>query len=134
MTTPELVPALKRALLARSGWSKARAEALVRALAASIASSWIDWDIGAGEMWARIMVGDAIGALVSIDLPLVIVRESLTAYVESDDDVEVVAVDDFDARQYEIDDPTAEALNVAVPQGQFNPRAFSVQELWWATV
>ncbi|MDQ1685955.1 MAG: hypothetical protein QOC82_2692 [Frankiaceae bacterium] len=69
-----------------------------------------------------------------MDLPLVIVRESLLAYIESDGDVELVAVDDFEARQHAIDDPTAEALRVTLPQSQFDRCAFSVQDLWWATV
>lgn len=132
--TTDLTAALKRALLARSAWSKDRAERLACTLGESIAGSWIDWDTAAGESWARIMVGDAIGALVSVDLPLVVVRRSLAQYVEADKDVEVVSVEDFDAKQYGIDDETVTALDLTVPRSQFDPRRFSVQDLWWATV
>jgi hypothetical protein len=125
---------IARALRDRGTWSTTRVEDLVREIAHTVVGSHVDWDLGAGENWARVLLGDDVCALVSAEMPLVILRASLAGGVDSGPGVEVVTVDNFHAREHEIDAGTAEALGVTVPLAQFDRGAFSVMDLWWATV
>ena len=128
---------LRRALHRRDEWSHDRAKRVMQSLLAAVASAWLDWDEGAGESWARLLIGDKFAALVSLEMPLVIIRNSLMGYangLSELDGIEVVPVSGFDDRSYSIDRELAQALQLPRLEAEFDTRHFSITEFWWATI
>jgi hypothetical protein len=135
--TLTLVEALRGAVRRRGEWNRDRAKRAIEYLLAAIAGSRLDWDEGAGEAWARLVIGDDLAALISLEWPLVLVRASLEHYTGNGPELEgaeTFPVSDFDDRRYSIDDVLTEGLGIVVTDAEFDPRHFSLKELWWATV
>lgn len=143
--TTDLTSLLRKARSRERHWSEQDFLDLSKYLSAAIPHAHSDWDEGAGEDWSRILAGYRVVAYVRRDAPLVIVlREFIDALGAWGDRVEVVATDDFSAREFSLDPVEGPELlpgiqlwtgdaKVAEERGLVYVGKFSMQELWWAT-
>ena len=95
-----------------------------------------DWDEGAGEGWARILRGDEVIAYVCAWLPWVIARQNVARSAEKSvpEGAQVLEVADMDDADFMIDLDTLERVYGRPITPIFNPRCFSINDLWYATV
>lgn len=117
-------------------WNLERARRVLQRLAVQTEGATVDWDEGAGENWARVLVGTRVRAFVWMKGRLVIaaaVPEDVVAELHRERIV-VLQVPDMDSECFCADRsaitgfagrPISEALNEA---------QFSAEELVWATL
>lgn len=133
--------ALRHAAERRAEWSTNQTLELATALSERSSSRKVEWDYDAGETWARVLDAEGVVALVSAEIPLLIVREhepepgqamgpalsilKVTAVDTPDLSTDPVAL--FDAF------PALEGLMAEDPDSM-RPERFSAEDLWLATV
>ncbi|HEU0129974.1 MAG TPA: hypothetical protein VFQ85_03155 [Mycobacteriales bacterium] len=135
--TVSFAAVVRRAFDRRATWDKVYSKALVTDLVTRWSGVRVDWDGGAGEEWASLLSDASVEGIVSMVMPLTIVRThrlDSTRHAAAPYGVDVFAVDDFDARNLTLDDDLAAALGVDFDPEQFDPSRFSVMEFWWATI
>ena len=98
----------------------------------------LEWDIDAGEQWARLLFESSIVALVHTYAQLAIVRPDVvvpTVFAEYFDDVnyQVVAVADFELPLLSARPELVERLAGRSLSSSFDSERFSVTDLWFAT-
>jgi hypothetical protein len=137
--TSDLSGLLERASASRDDWSLEKARQLVAELVGSAEGLRIEWDKPAGERWARILGGAAVVALVSSELPFLVIvgqrGKSLLAHSDTKG-LELLEVESLNSRVFRAE---ATALREAFPVLRLAPESlsrkqFSIEDLWWATV
>jgi predicted nucleic acid-binding protein len=115
-------------------WSSEAARDTATTLAHSSGGE-VDWDEGAGEEWLRIIDGTRLIALVSTVLPLIFALRNKSESEGFSEDVVVVPVDDFDAVQLSCSLAIlSEAFGASERLRVLDPKRFSANDLWYATV
>ncbi|MEV4420723.1 hypothetical protein AB0L40_12215 [Patulibacter sp. NPDC049589] len=140
--TQDITEALARATTLAASWTVDSVHAATRRLAAASDSRLtIDWDDDAGEDWARLLDGPTVVALISAQIPLLIVSDSLPKpALSTTDEFVVLTVGEMDTAALSAN---VEVLRSAFPQiwalsladgGGLSPDRFSPDELWFLTV
>ena len=96
----------------------------------------LDWDEGSGEAWARLFRSDQPIIYLHRSMPFAVVLEAYAeAIAASSRTLSVISVSTFAGRAMSA---SMESLQRAFPKDQFtdefDPRSFSMEELWWETV
>ncbi len=104
-------------------------------LLASALGGDIDWDPGAGEEWARVLVQGEVVLAVHLRSGLVLVREAHRAVVGTllDGHVAVVEVPDFDATCLAAEPPALLSFAGRTVEPALDPRGFSALDLWYVS-
>jgi hypothetical protein len=140
MTCSNLTPYLLEARLRSTSWTNADFQRLVSNLLESVGESSLDWDQGAGEGWARILVGNQVVAIVRFDEPLVFLLDRyLTGSLANElqeHKIVLVRTGDMDSKTYKLDVESIRDIfpNLQWPYEAIDPGELSVLDLWWATV
>jgi len=134
--TPLFAEALSRNGSAK--WSEITLVAVARVITSRVASAKLDWDLDAGEHWARVVAnGEVIVLLWSLG-PLAFVGSSWRqplSDVLSAAEVVVEPVLNWDASVYTLSsDAVSSIFHRANLPDVVNLARFSANELWWATV
>lgn len=134
----DLTEALKRALELRGDWSEGHIFSILECIARQDASFVTDWDVGAGEDWARVLHNDKMVAIVCAASPLVVINKEAKCILNaclSMCSVVVEEVESMDKRQYCADlEVLEEALCAHSLSELLCINRFSISDLWWATV
>jgi hypothetical protein len=130
--TRDITAVLQRAM-ARP-FSAADATSLLSEVAAMLPASQIDWDAGAGESWARCIVGGDVVAYVGMQWPIIILSAA-AGVVDASGSAETLAVDSTDAAVFRADRGVLAQFSIRPPStGDFNPQGFSADDLVWLSV
>ncbi len=103
-------------------------------------SAWLeadlDWDEGAGEQWIRVREGERVVALIALTGPLIFIRKELIDSIEVDDAFDLIPVPEMDAHVFDADPATLRLAfgDRAFSSPALDPRSFSAEELWFASV
>ena len=109
---------------------------LLRWLAAQLEGSTTDWDQGAGESWARVLVGGDVVAFLFMKAPIALIAnvpESLISALSARK-MAIIRVDQMDSESLCSDRGTVGALAERPLSDQFDHRKFSAEDLVWATM
>lgn len=82
MTLLDIDPTLRAALSSVCGAELSRR--MLPVIATSVPTATMDWDEGAGESWARFLVGDRVVAFVFMEAPLAILLDDIYEPLASD--------------------------------------------------
>lgn len=113
-----------------------RSQQLLRWLAAQIEGSTTDWDHGAGESWARVLVGGDVVAFLFTRAPIAIVSnvpEGILAGLALRN-VTVLRVGHMDSQVLCSDRAAITELAGRALSDHFDHDQFSAEELVWATI
>jgi hypothetical protein len=136
----DLSQVLRRARESATDWSKGHLSEALQACSTLIEHVHLDYDDFAGESWARALVGDAVVAIVHNDVPLAFLLDKHAndqlLHNLDEQGVVVVTIADFDAKEFSAN---ASILNEVFgleewPTEAVNPSAFSILDLWWASL
>lgn len=134
----DLTKFLREASRRSDGWSDATFFRYLAFLLANHSNATLDWDIGAGEEWARVISNDMPIAYLRVDLPLILVASARVkpAVLEELEKLAVVV-------EYEEADKPAFSLDVVAFNEVFpshtwrtdvcSPESFSANDLHWMT-
>jgi hypothetical protein len=132
-----LLESLKNAQSSRSQWAIADVEALLTYLCKAIPNAQSDWERG-DEMWARVLSGEEVSAIVSAEMPLVILKEKhlyLAKLLQNDcEGLQVAVVEQFDEPALETSRDALEQIFGRSLSENLEYASLSVDDLWWATV
>jgi hypothetical protein len=119
----------------RHSWGTEQIRQVLECVGRTAPSGKIELDEEAGENWARVVLGSSVVCLLSVKCPLAIVIEQyLPRFSECVSNVIVVSVRAMESEDYTASHETVRRLRGAEPPVEFNPRRFSMDQLWWATV
>lgn len=124
------------AAAAEGRWGLAQSVALVSSIVPAIEGASSDWDEGAGESWARVLVNDQVVAFIWMAGPLVILDAS-RAGLETElkaAHAQVVLVSNLASDELFADKPSVEGLAQRPLSEAFDPACFSAEDLVWATM
>jgi hypothetical protein len=136
INTINLTTIFLRAYKKKNAWSEETLLSTLHLIASKFPFSSLDWDHEAGEMWARFLRRKDAFVYVRVNMPLVFVLSAYAGEVESLLLTKIViAVPNMNAQTYSLD--TSE-IGQFFPEHSWpvevNPAAFSINELWYATV
>lgn len=101
----------------------------------------LDWDIGAGEEWARFFTNDSgIVLMLHIKIGIVFLRKGYVskAVYSALEDLFIVEVDNYGTDEWCIDLTKVKSdlpeIEWVVSKEAVNPEKMSLQDLYWATV
>lgn len=126
-----------RAYEKKDNWSEDTLLSMLHLIASKFPFSSLDWDQDAGEMWARFLRREEAFVYVRVNMPLVFVLSAYADKVESLllPKIVVAAVPNMNAQSYSLD---PSEIGWFFPEHswpvEINPDAFSINELWYATV
>lgn len=103
---------------------------------ANVLNGRLDWD-GRGEDWATIMIGDQAAAHIYMLAPLILSRVEHEGAIRAaaGPSVSIVGATDMDADELRVDpDALMAAFDFHVPAHDFDPDAFSANDLWFWTI
>lgn len=117
-------------------WESRDAALIVLSAMAQDSRLQLDWDDAAGERWIRLLSSGSAVAMASTVLPLVFTLAPFSLrFQDRADHLLVIEVESLDARVLRCDAETLELAFVGATASQaLDPAAFSVQELWFASV
>lgn len=129
--TPKLL------LAEESDWDPSRFKSLLEASVRAIDRSSVDWDSGAGEEWARVVVGTQVAALLWSRVPFAFTglkyAKALVPVMASYA-VQCEVLADWDAVEFVVDLSVVESIAGRCVASAFDSRGFSANDLWWATI
>jgi hypothetical protein len=117
-------------------WSQTEALAILSELLRTNPGANIDWDMGAGEKWGRVVRDDQALALVAVDVPVVIVHASVVWDRSFLDEMgaHVLVVEDMSRCEFSFDATNFRSWFGRDVSSAIDLDSFSIDELWWATV
>jgi hypothetical protein len=117
-------------------WSPSNTLEALQAVARAVTGSSVDLDIGAGEKWGRVLVGDRTLLLVCCLLPIAIVDRSIenTFHSATNARVRPIVVDNMDQKSFAVDHEELERVFQREMSPNLDYSSMSANELWWATV
>ena len=134
----DLAKQLREAKHRAAEWERATLCELIVAVLSTSSGATLDWDIGAGEEWARVVVGGEPVVIFRVDLPLIFAtREQIKGRVL--DEMRKVAVvvehPHFDEPIFSVDLETfREVFHAHEWRLEVcSPACFSVNDLHWMT-
>jgi hypothetical protein len=128
-------------------WDAGELGAVLDAIRDAEPSSRLDWDLDAGEEWARVLNADEVDALIRA--PTSVARAHRFAFVRSGssaaesllailrrNEAHTVELEDFELPSLSIDpDDLVAFVGRAMPQAHvFDPARFSANDLWFVSV
>jgi hypothetical protein len=134
----DLSDRLREAKRRTAGWSQSAVYEWIVKVLALYPESTLDWDIGAGEEWARVLFRQAVIAYFRLDLPLVFIAENRMTGTVQDFLEEVPIVITFlsaESKEFSLD---LASFHEAFPghewrQEACNLQCFSANDLHWMT-
>lgn len=132
-----LLKHLEDAQSSKNQWSAFQTEALLESLCKASCDARCEWEEG-DEMWARVILGDEVIAIVSAEMPLVILRHAHQNLADSAQlDRKLVRI----AIVQKFDEPVMRTTRFEIEQifnrllsGNIDYENLSINDLWWATV
>jgi hypothetical protein len=132
-----LLESLKNAQSGKSRWAIADVETLLKFLCKAIPNAQSDWERG-DEMWARVLSGEEVSAIISVEMPLVILKGKhryLADLLQNDLELfQVAVVEQFDEPALETSRDALEQIFNRSLSENLEYDSLSVDDLWWATV
>src|SRR5688500_3241869 len=101
-TTLDITSCITRALRDRSRWSADAAGRLTQSIS-ELVSGEVDWDRGAGEDWARVLVAENVVCTIAIPVPLGLVLSRQGPAISGilrDHGVVVIEFDEWDEPRF----------------------------------
>ena len=135
----DMTNAIREANQGRAAWTKELFRAALQQFAGIIPEPTVDWDEGVPEQWGKIWSKHGrMAVMVCLPLPLVIATEEARAQLETQMrflGLTVITASDWDKRLFSVDpEALCHAFNLHHISEALNPQAFSIDELWYATV
>lgn len=131
--TPFFIEARKQA----SSWSL-KATNLLLSISQVIPEAKIDWDLGAGENWASIIVGEDSIGIIHSDVPIAFFLDKYYASVAdlmANNHVKLIAVADFEEECFKLDSNQAKKILPGIRMSSaIKLDILSIADLWWATI
>jgi len=127
--------AIREAWKRRDQWSEVLLRGALQCICGHIPGAIVQWDVEAGEDWARILSNGRVLALLRVDCPLALVGkrdDDLTSNCLSD--VVVLSVESMQEPIFSGDRDVIQLLCSGPLTKEFDEKRFSIDELWWATV
>jgi len=134
MTT--LIECIEEAHRRKGQWDEQDVKDLLRVISCAINESQVDWDEG-DELWARVLEGDEVVAIVSAVMPLAILKEPYRNHVSCQElagSPQVYFVDNFEMPAFATSKEALEGLFERSLTDNVTYDSMSINDLWWATV
>jgi hypothetical protein len=127
--------AIREAWQRRGEWSDTLLRAALECICRGMPRTIVQWDLEAGESWARLLSNGRVLALLRVDCPLALVgKRDHDLISKCLSDAVVVSVESMQEPVFSGDREVVQLLCVGQLAKEFNEKQFSIDELWWATV
>ncbi len=118
-------------------WSL-KATNLLSSISQIIPQAKIDWDLGAGEDWASIIVDEDSIGIIRSDVPIAFFLDKyydLVANLMANSQVKLISVADFKEECFKLDSNHAEKILPGIRMSSaIKLDMLSIADLWWATI
>jgi hypothetical protein len=132
----DVTPTIESFAARKPGWRQERGRELGQEIASRL-DGWLDWDRGAGEDWARVLVDDEDAVLICMLGPLLIVTgDNAAAVADITAELPVITVPSVHDEILACDPQTLRAAfgDRVWNNPRLNAERFSAGELWFTTV
>lgn len=115
-----------------------KATNLLSSITQVIPEAKIDWDLGSGENWASIIVGEDSIGIIHSDVPIAFFLDKYYADVANlmaKFQVKLISVTDFEEECFNLDSNQVEKILPGIRMSSaIKLDILSIADLWWATI
>jgi hypothetical protein len=89
----------------KSKWNRQKFIEIVLFILRRNAKSWVQWDEDSGELWARVLLGDKVIAIISSVQPIALLAHSFNEQLvtQLEDDIVVIKFHEYDGQEFSLD-------------------------------